>query len=242
MNPTLKIDTTRFDAALRVMFLETKRTQRELVEEAYRGVIGMAIGLMPPMQGWKRKPSLTDPGAGESSWKSSYKPDYSGGKAAGEAGVRINLAALFVKSSKRYAKDDQAAALLASKLKAKTSAFLKPMEHKLPITASKYNELLRLGYANIGSMAAGWNAAASRFGVRGMPSWISRHGNKHGSISITETATGFAFSAVNNTKHRNSSFFQSQLQMAVTAQAAKMERRSNYVTLQNAKKSGFNVL
>lgn len=242
MKPTLSIDTTRFDAALRVMFMETKRTQRELADEAYRGVIGMAIGLTPPMQGWKRKPSFTDPGAGESSWRSSYKPDYSGGKAAGEAGVRINMSALFVKASKSRAKDEQATALLSAKLKAKTTPFLKPLEHKLPITASKWNELVKLGYSTVGNMAAGWNAAASRFNVRGIPNWIKRHGNKYGSIVVTETPTGFSFSARNNTKHRASNYFQSQLQMAVDAQARKMERRSNFLTLQNAKKAGFNVV
>lgn len=241
MTPTLKIDTTRFDAALRVMFMETTRTQRECAEEGYRGVIAMAIGLTPPMQGWKRKPSFVDP-MNESSWKSAYKPDYKAGKDAGEAGVRINMNAIFRRVKPKIARDSEAAALLSAKLKAKTSPYLKVMEHKLPISTSKWNELQRLGYSSVGDMAAGWNAAAERFAVRGVPNWIKRHGNKFGSIVVTETRTGFAFSARNNTKHRASSFFQGQIQSAVDAQARKMERRSNFLTLQNAKKAGFNVV
>jgi hypothetical protein len=48
----------------------------------------------------------------------------------------------------------------------------------------------------VGTLAAGWNAAAQKLGVR-LPAWVRRHGASRGSITITITATSMRIRVVN---------------------------------------------
>lgn len=91
----------------------------------------------------------------------------------------------------------------------------------------------------VGELAAGWNAAATKLGVR-LPAWVRRHGDSRGSASVTVGASTIRIVVENAVKFvGNVKGYERRVQKAIDYQARKMDRQADYLLKKALRAAGF---
>jgi hypothetical protein len=96
---------------------------------------------------------------------------------------------------------------------------------RLPTWDSNIGYVQGVIFSEQGLTASGWLTGANRFGVRGIPQWITRHGGKvGGSVTVRDSETELKFLVKNATEHNDSPRIQGKIATALTLQANAMAR------------------
>ncbi len=105
---------------------------------------------------------------------------------------------------------------------------------------AQLNALRRSLKLAVGTLAAGWNAAAVELGVK-LPAWITRHGTKHGIIKVTVRPTGLRIYLANAVRFvDNIPDLERRLQWAVDVVAKNILTKQIPAAVENmAKRAGF---
>lgn len=69
---------------------------------------------------------------------------------------------------------------------------------RLPVRGADLRAYIRTIQKHVGLMKGGWNAAAERFGYRGAPAWVKRHGTEDGDAVESFSGTRGYVEAVNH--------------------------------------------
>lgn len=110
---------------------------------------------------------------------------------------------------------------------------------QLAVNRADYNAMVRTLKALVGFLAAGWNAAADKLGVK-LPAWVKRHGSKFGEHRITETPTKVSIELSNVVGFVGDvKAYDRRVQMAVNYQAKKMQRQCDALLKKRLRKAGF---
>ncbi len=220
-----RVNTARWSHAVREMqALRTSRTAEQIAESAVKGLIRGVVAITPPARG-KANPEA---------------------KRRGEATVLSDLLKLAqpVTVAGRGGSEGLATAdeLLdvhraARGRTGRTSAQGK----KLFIAHRDFNRVLAVLVAQVGTLAAGWNHAAERFGIR-LPPWITRHGNRHGIVQVVHSSTRLRITIGNKVPFAdNVHDFQRRVNFALNQQAAALERGAREAIKRLAARGGFRV-
>ena len=210
----INLDASRFDAAIKQTLTESKRDAADVIRTQLKGFTKNVMGFTYPMIG---------------------DMDFSAGKERGQAAMRKGLKKAFKivedsKAQKVKSKDEQT--LLAVYLSKRNNRKKYRGSRLASISQSTFDDLARRLYTLQGSVAAGWNAMAEKYGFSAQ-SWIKRWGTSHG--YVIDQAEGLGFTVVNSTDHPDSKTMQNLMQMALQGQATKMERASANLAGKNLK-------
>jgi hypothetical protein len=245
MSNTITLDLNaaqaRFTSELRRVVANSRRGIRHEVTENFKGVLRFVFGVTPPMGG--RASSVTT--------GRNIRVDYAKGKRQGQMAIRKDISRAFQPipaALRQTARRPGGWQIIESRFgpRVTQAALDKTPEAVLAWYKSKRNRNRRImgrprlptWTTNIafvektllkeqGLTASGWLVGANRFGVRGIPQWITRHGGKvGGSVTIRDTATELNFLVTNATHHNDSPRIQSKLATALTQQANAMARRT----------------
>ena len=165
--PAMSRDYSSWNRAVReLQQLSTKKTGEEIVGEAVRGFIREVVNVTPPAKG-------KADGAAKKADENTIENDLTK-LATPVAGVSGRKA----RAAMATAGDLRAA--WADARKGQSSGRVNPATRKkLLVSKGDFNRVLREIQKQVGILAAGWNAAANRFGAR-LPAWIKRHGTRGG--------------------------------------------------------------
>jgi len=112
-------------------------------------------------------------------------------------------------------------------------------KHAYRVGKSELLALQRRLLKEVGWLAAGWNEAAKKLGVR-LPAWVARHGSGRGSIGITTGATRFRIAIANEVGFvGNVKGFSRRIQGAINLQASAMKRQAEHLLKKSIRKAGF---
>ena len=220
------------------LFLRSKKDAAKIAGTNFRGVVKNLFGLTPPM--WS---SFIRPADSETQKPGGIKVDFEKGQQA---------------SDKTIAKDlKKAMWTLASRNKLAgndlpnhgMSTVRKYLEHRnarkryggglgnRPVSEYDIDLTSRVLKNRQGWTAGGWAAAASYFGVPGVPAWVKRFSRGFG--IMTPQGDGIRMVAFNPTNHYNSAQIQARVAIAINMQANAMERDMLWYFNTRAKQSGL---
>lgn len=220
---------TSSDAAQKAFFnalvltaAASKKELKKLVISNFGGCVKNAMGLTPPM--WASFARASDSG------EAGVTVDYEKGRRASDKTIArdIKKATWTLREKNKFKNSD-----IDSRGMSTVNAYLACRNSRKryaggfgrPISEQDKGLLERFLKNRQGWVPAGWMTAAKQFGVRGVPSWITRFAKKaKGSARYDEGEHHFYCEAVNDTKHENASTIQSRIYIAVKMQARVMER------------------
>ena len=102
-----------------------------------------------------------------------------------------------------------------------------------------FEQVRKLLKQRVGELAGGWNRAAVRLGVKGIPSWVKRHSSP-GDITIVTKDTLFRIEVWNDVKYvENVKGYDYRIKKALDYQAAAMNREADYLLKKQIKAAGF---
>lgn len=235
----------RFTEELRRVVATSRRSMRDVVLQNFKGVLRLVFAVTPPMGG--RRASIRIGRDGQPTGR----VNFAGGKKQGANAISADIARAFQPIPARYRATaarpggwEQIARIFGTRV-TRDALEMSP-EQLLAWYKSKRNNKRRIrgrprmpawtssiAYVRKklldeqGLTASGWMAGANRFGVGGIPRWISRHGNRvPGSVEIRDTATELKYLVRNSTGHTDSEAIQQKLSVALTMQANAMARRT----------------
>ncbi len=178
MQGTFKLDTSRFRAAVTQLanLAKTKPVQT-VMRQAAGQVIKRVVGVTPPAKG---------------------KADIAA-KKRGELTIDIDLAKIMVAAAKRVKNPERdPGSLHASSRDGRTGRVnARNRRVKAAVEKAQLTALRKQLKALVGTLAAGWNAAAKELGVP-LPAWISRHGTANGIIKIDVSKNGIRIFLAND--------------------------------------------
>lgn len=235
----------RFSEELQRVMATARRSMRDVVFQNFKGVLRLVFAVTPPMGG--RRASIRIARNGQPTGR----VDFAGGKKNGAIAISADIARAFQPIPARYRtiasrpggweqiaqmfgtrvtrdalemSPEQLLAWYKSKRNNKRRIRGRP---RMPAWTSSIAYVRKKLLDEQGLTASGWMAGANRFGVGGIPRWISRHGNRvPGSVEIQDTATELKYLVRNNTGHTDSASIQQKLSVALTMQANAMARRT----------------
>jgi hypothetical protein len=229
----------RFLSQLQQVIARSRRGARHEVMVNFRGALRFCFAVTPPMGG--RQSSVTrgdnvrvDFAAGKRQGQRAIKKDISRAfqpipsawkQTAMRPGGWERIQARFGERVTRQALDKAPEAVLAW-YKSKRNRSRKIMGRpRLPTWTTSIKFVEQTLLKEQGLTASGWLVGANRFGVRGIPQWITRHGGKvGGSVTIRDTETELKFLVKNATQHNASASIQGKIATALTLQANAMAR------------------
>ena len=199
------LDASRFDAAIKRTLVESKRDAAEVIRTQLKGFTKNVMGFTYPMGG---------------------DMDFSAGKKRGEDAMRIGLRRAFKivdesKADKIKKRDEQT--LLLTYLSKRNNRKKYRGSRLASVTQATFDSISKKLFRFQGSVAAGWNAMAEKYGFS-PPAWIKKWGSSRG--YVIDQNQGLWFTVVNETDHPDSKAIQARMQMALNGQALKMERAS----------------
>jgi hypothetical protein len=231
----------RFTRELQQVIRNSRRGARHEVMENFKGMLRFCFAVTPPMGG--RNASTTRSGT-------NIRVDYAKGKNQGQKAMRKDLSRAFRIVPKQWKRGNDWSLVYYFNQRFQPSFIRSFMEQprdqvlawyksrrnnrrriagspKFPMWESTVKWVYKQLLKEQGLTASGWLPAASRFNVRGIPKWITRHGSKvGGSVIINDTQTAMQIIAQNNTNHSDSTNIQQKLATAFTMQANAMARRT----------------
>lgn len=229
----------RFLSQLQQVIARSRRGARHEVMVNFRGALRFCFAVTPPMGG--RQSSVT---RGEN-----VRVDFKAGKDQGQRAIRKDISRAFQPIKSAYKQTarrpggwariqqifgpratqqaldktpEQALAWYKSKRNRSRKIMGRP---RLPTWTTNVAFVEKTLLKEQGLTASGWLVGANRFGVRGIPQWITRHGGKvGGSVTIRDTETELKFLVQNATQHNASAWIQGKIATALTLQANAMAR------------------
>lgn len=109
---------------------------------------------------------------------------------------------------------------------------------QITVPLAALNAEIKRRQAEVGKLAAGFNAAAAKLGYK-PPAWIWRHSSP-GSIEIKVSKRGIKIVIINAVEFASRvEFLEKRIQAAVDEEARKNNRQLKYLVSNAAKKSGF---
>lgn len=242
----------RFTEELRRVVATSRRSMREVVLRNFKGVLRLVFAITPPMGGRRASIRIGQDG------QPTGRVDFAGGKRQGARAIASDIARAFQPIPARYRataarsggweqiarifgprvtrevlemSPEQLFAWYKSKRNNKRRIRGRP---RMPAWTTSIAYVRKKLLEEQGLTASGWLTGASRFGVGGIPRWISRHGNRvPGSVQIRDTATELKYLVENSTDHTDSASIQQKLSVALTMQANAMARSTaNFINQQ----------
>jgi hypothetical protein len=216
---------------------------RDVVFRNFKGVMRLVFAVTPPMGGRRASIRIAQNG------QPTGQVDFAGGKRQGTRAIRSDIAKAFQPIPARYRatatraggweqiarifgtrvtrealemSSDQLLAWYKSKRNNKRRIRGRP---RMPAWTTSIAYVLKKLLEEQGLTASGWLTGATRFGVSGIPRWITRHGNRvPGSVEIRDTETELRYLVRNSTEHTDSALIQQKLSVALNMQANAMAR------------------
>lgn len=224
MNVKFKFDMSRLQRAIKDLRPQVQKTNAELVEQAAKGFVKNVVAITPP---------------------ASKGVTGSKAKQQGEQAIKSDLARIMVAVARKRERDTRSAAATPEQLyrrfRDKRTGRINPGSLKRPYRIPK-SELLALQrrlLKEVGWLAAGWNEAARKLGVR-LPAWVSRHGTGKGSAVITRNGSVFRITVANEVSFvGNVKGFARRVQGAINLQANAMRRQAEHLMKKGIRKAGF---
>lgn len=216
---TLKIDTKGFEGALKTMLSQSKRSAKEVVDEQARGFIMNVIKVTPPAR--------------------STRESLGSAKRIARKKVAADIHKVIQGVPVKQAEAKDAGSIKAAHNKARQDGQVKDSpRRRLKVPKTMLNAYIRKQQTKIGRLAAGWNAAASKFNVK-VPAWIAQHTTGSG-VKVTATASQFGMKATNKSPYADKiGKLEGRIQHALGVQSAKMRKRIASFIVKDAKRSGF---
>lgn len=212
----MKFDYSELNRAMAALAADGGKSKLEVCRMAAKGFIKDIVGITPP---------ASKGVAGMAA------------KKAGEAAVERDIAAIAipVDGVPRAGKGD----LFAWHQSKWQNGRIRSNGEQIAVNRADYNAIVRTLKALVGFLAAGWNAAAQKLGVK-LPAWVKRHGSKFGEHRITETPTRVSIELSNVVGFVGDvKAYDRRVQMAVNYQAKKMQRQCNALLRKRLRKAGF---
>ena len=259
-----RIDMSQLKAAMKRLRTERGSTKKEVCEMAARGFVRAIVLVTPPAS---QKSSGSDAKkAGEKAIESDLRKifkicspkqiqdfidmnngvsekhpfGFKGARAIGDVEARVlTLPEMKAWHDDRRRKDGRVMDIHATVTTGLRKMDLKGLDQGL-VTAGNFATFLRAMIAFVGELASGWNAAAEKLNVRGIPAWIKRHGNSRGEVVITVTDTMFRIECSNAVKFvGNVRDYDRRIQLAVQYEANAMNRNADFLLRRALKRAGF---
>lgn len=212
-----------------------RKTRAQVVETAARGFVKDVVAITPPagkgVQGAAAKKR------GEATVQNDVLRIARVGDATRD-GQRRDSTGRFLSAAERGLAS--AEELLAAHAASKTSVGrVKGAAAPLLVSPETLNRVIRLLQKRVGWLAAGWNAAATKLGVR-LPAWVRRHGDSAGSATVTLSAFSLRLTVTNAVRYvGNVRAYERRIQFAINQQAAKLRRQMPALLQRSLKKAGF---
>ncbi|MEI6035055.1 MAG: hypothetical protein WCS65_12355 [Verrucomicrobiae bacterium] len=227
----MSIDTTKFDAALKLFRAESKRAAGVVLREQAKGTLGKIIDWTPP--GGKNATGQAAKKRGEAKVESDIlKLMQPVARLSAPANI-LRAAGMFVEEA-----STESPAAIHRANRSPTGRVNRKLNPRIKIKASDLKRYIASKKKMVGFLASGWKAAATKFGSS-IPAWISRHSApgvgriKSDAVSIEVTATNQVVGAPRLDMER-------RVQSALDSQAAAMIRRvENFAVREAAKRAGF---
>ena len=113
------------------------------------------------------------------------------------------------------------------------------LKHQYPVDTSALRALQRELLSRVGKLAGGWNAGAAKLGAK-VPAWVSRQGAGRGAVSVVDSIRQFRITLTNAVKYMtNVSDYMRRVESAIQIQAAKMERKADFLLTRALKRAGW---
>ncbi len=111
---------------------------------------------------------------------------------------------------------------------------------KFYVAREKLEALAKALKAKVGSLAAGYNAAAQRLGVP-VPGWIARHGSRYGSVQVRQTSSSLVVIIANSIHFARAQKLHELAAYCAYVRQKKLDRRMPYLVKAALKKAGLKV-
>lgn len=208
----LKFDDRAFRAALKRFEATSKKSGEQILKEQARLFLKDVILITPPNKDLKQ------------------------GRKLGEAAVAADIRKIFKGSNAGNATADLATLHQRFRLPSNGRVARGPA-HK--IKAKGLAAYIKQVQAKVGLLASGWNAAASKLGVK-VPDWISRHGTGRGQIKIVIGFAESRITIINGVKFiGNVKDLKRRVQWALDRRAGAMNRQVDNFQAKAARGAGF---
>ncbi len=220
MNIRMKFDMSRLQKAIKDLEPLVKKSRKELVEQAAKGFVKNVAEITPP---------------------ASKGSTGTAAKKQGEAAIINDLARVMLPVRPRRNEQVQDAQDIYKRFRDKRTGRINPrnLQKPYPVTTADYNVLKKALLLHVGWLAAGWNAAAQKLGVK-LPAWITRHGTSQGIIFVTSDGRRFRIEISNAVKFvGNVKDLERRIQKAVDYQANAMERQADYLLRKAVQEAGL---
>lgn len=209
MSATVLIDSSNFDHAVQRLIATSKRSGQELLSQQARLLVVDVAKITPPNKDFK--------------WN----------RAGGEQTIKTDLAKLFRPSTARNAETD-----LAGIHQRARNRFGRVAGRPQQVPARGVAAYRRAVLAKVGRMAAGWKAAASKFGAK-LPGWITRH-NVSGSATLRIRGDLVEAEITNDSVYtRAAQAITRRLKSALRRRSGAINRQVDRFLQVNARRAGF---
>ena len=219
-----RFDMSRLERSIRDLRPLVNKTKAQLVEQAAKGFVKTVVAVTPPA----------------SKGKTGAKA-----KAQGEAAIKGDLAKIMAAAARKRDLDTRSGAAspeeLYRRFRDKHTGRINPKGLRQPYRVPKaaLAALQRRLLAEVGWLAAGWNQAARKLGVR-LPAWVNRHGTGQGSVDVTRSGSRFRITVANEVRFvGNVKGFRGRIQAAINYQANAMRRQAEYLMKKAMRKAGW---
>lgn len=218
-NTSFTIDSRSFNRAMREFSTVTKRGLVDVGLAAAKGFVKNAAAITPPGKG-----SLV------------------GAKQRGQAAVAGDIAKILVGVTRKSDLNNRSGspAEIHARFRSRSTGRVNPrrLRDKHRVGRGELTAYRRKMMGHVGKLAAGWNAAAQKLGLR-LPEWISRHGQGRGGVSVMISSGGLTISMQNKVPFiGNVRGLNSRVQSALRYQERSMMRQVAHL-LEKARKRAF---
>ena len=218
MNVKMKFNTSRVTDAIKRLAPLVKKSRKELVEQAAKGFVRTVATITPPAS------------------KGTTGKD---AKKQGEQAIIDDLARVMI--AVRARNNVESARDIYTRFRDKRTGRINPrnLQNPYPVTSTDFNALKKELLARVGWLAAGWNAAAEKLGVK-LPAWITRHGTSAGIIIVTNEGNRYRIEISNAVKYvGNVNDLDRRIEKAVIYQANGMQREADHLIKKAIKEAGL---
>ena len=180
MKGSFKFDYSVFRAAVRKLAaLPGSKPIQQVMKTAAAQFLRRVIGITPPAKG---------------------KAD-SKAKKAGEEAIAVDLAKIMVPAARRIKRVLEEPQDVWERFRKGGNGRVNPrnLQRKIAVDKAKLRALQKELQSRVGTLAAGFNAAANSLGVS-LPAWIRRHGSSYGAINIVPTTHGIRITIQNRVR------------------------------------------
>lgn len=201
----IQLNTKKFNRALTTWTLNSKRSGEEILNQQAKLFVEDAVALTPPGKA-----------AGESTKIA---------KKRGEITVRSDLNRLFKPVPKKQADTDVGDLFRYHEGKQNRKGRVYPNVKRRRVYRADLNKVIKENLADVGKLAGGWNAAASRLGAK-VPAWIKRHTASPGAIQVQSSEHRVKLVMINKVRYASQiTNLEARLKRALGLRLAAIQRQ-----------------